>query len=223
MIKTTRCVINHWLRSPIDKKFPLIFSSILILLVLISSISPTNRKRVVLRKKYICVSEARKRAAVQKSCSLGEHPVFSAPVWWFHIRIHNRQSLKYYRLSETSWKIHKNIARLPFDACWVFLTGKLPILSLTHLPPYFPTRWRKIHAKTRALLLRIGEVNCDWSLTADVTEIFLSFRFRRRFFSAGETKTEKTGCSRRLKHSLQIIVYITFLFLVKRHWLNCSD
>ena len=157
------------------------------------------------------------------SCSLREHPVFSAPVWWFHIRIHNRQSLKYYRLSQTSWKIHKNIARLPFDACWVFLTRKLPILSSTHLPPYFPTRWRKIHAKTRALLLRIGEVNCDWSLTADVTEIFLSFRFRRRFFSAGKTKAEKTGCSRRLNHSLQIIVYITFLYLVKRHWLNCSD
>ena len=157
------------------------------------------------------------------SYSLREHPVFSAPVWWFHIRIHNRQSLKYYRLSQTSWKIHKNIARLPFDACWVFLTRKLPILSSTHLPPYFPTRWRKIHAKTRALLLRIGEVNSDWSLTADVTEIFLSFRFRRRFFSAGETKAEKTGCSSRLNHSLQIIVYITFLFLVKRHWLNCSD
>ena len=28
----------------------------------------------------------------------------------FHIRIHNRQSLKYYRLSETSRKIHENIA-----------------------------------------------------------------------------------------------------------------
>ena len=149
------------------------------------------------------------------SCSLREHPVFSAPDWWFHIRIHNRQSLKYYRLSETSWKIRKNIARLPLDACWVFLTRKLPILSSTHLPPYFPTRWRKIHAKTRALLLRIGEVNCDWSLTPDVTEIFLSFRFGRRFFSAGKTKAEKTGCSRRLNHSLQIIVYITFLFLVK--------
>ena len=157
------------------------------------------------------------------SYSLWEHPVFSAPVSWFHKRIHYRQSLKYYRLSETSWKIHKNIARLPFDACWVFLTGKLPILSLTHLPPYFPTRWRKIHAKTRALLLRIGEVNCDWSLTPDVTEIFLSFRFGRRFFSAGKTKAEKTGCSRRLNHSLQIIVYITFLYLAKRHWLNCSD
>ena len=34
-------VINHWLRRQTDKKFPVIFSSICILLVLISSTSPT--------------------------------------------------------------------------------------------------------------------------------------------------------------------------------------
>ena len=33
--------------------------------------------------------------------SLREHPFFSALVRWFHKRIHNRQNLKYYRLSKT--------------------------------------------------------------------------------------------------------------------------
>ena len=47
-------VINHWLCRQTDKKsFPQIFSSIWILLVPISSISPTIRKRVVLRIKIL--------------------------------------------------------------------------------------------------------------------------------------------------------------------------
>ena len=63
------------------------------------------------------------------------------------------------------------VASVPPKTSWCLL-NKLPILSSTHLPPYFPTLFREIHAKTRALLLRICKVNCDWSLTADVTEIF---------------------------------------------------
>ena len=81
--------------------------------------------------------------------SLREHPVFSALVSsfthivlftsWFHTRIHNRQSLKYYRLSKTSWKIHENITvrfnnksqgflLMPFES---FKTRRLPILAST--------------------------------------------------------------------------------------------
>ena len=61
------------------------------------------------------------------------------------------------------------------------------------------TRLREIHAKNRVLLLRICKVNCDWSLTADVTEIFSRLGFADGFSRRVQTRGEKTGCSRRLE------------------------
>ena len=150
--------------------------------------------------------------------SLREHPVFSALVSsfthivlftsWFHRRIHNRQNLKYYRLSKTSWKIHENITLwfnnksqgfllVPFES---FKTRRLPILASTRLPLYFPTRLCEIHSKTRTLLLRICKVNCDWSLTADVREIFSRLGFADGFSQRVQTSnwSLKPGCSHRL-------------------------
>ena len=95
-----------------------------------------------------------------------------------HIRIHKRQSLKYYRLSETSWKIHENIA------LWFNTSRKASSWCLLSLPtesenfPFFLQRvfsciFPRVCARSTqklALLRPTCKVNCDWSLTADVTE-----------------------------------------------------
>ena len=59
-----------------------------------------------------------------------------------------------------------------------FKPENFPFLDI---PLYFPTHLRQIHSKTHTLLLRICMVNCDWSLTADVTEIFSRLRFADGF------------------------------------------
>ena len=79
--------------------------------MLISSISPTIRKRGALMKNNNTSAVPKpEKGRLHTGYSLREHPVSLAIVCWFHIRIHNRQSLEYYRLSKPSWKIHEKIA-----------------------------------------------------------------------------------------------------------------
>ena len=144
------------------KKCPLIFSLIWILLVLISSISPTIRRSVVPRVE-------KGRLYMYPCYSLREHPVFSALVWWFHIRIYNRQSLKYYRLSKTSWKIHENIALSFNDKSQGFLLMFVESFELenfpffpVHLPPYFSKRLREIHATSSNMQGELWLVTNSW-------------------------------------------------------------
>ena len=48
------------------------------------------------------------------------------------------------------------------------------------------------------LPLRICKVKCDWLIRADVTEIVLMARDRRRYFSAETSDSRKYFCARRL-------------------------
>jgi len=48
------------------------------------------------------------------------------------------------------------------------------------------------------LPLRICKVKCDWFTRADVTEILLVARVRRRYFSAETSDSQKYVCVRRL-------------------------
>ena len=101
--------LNHWLRGQYESSWD----------VFHESFPRSVNARVVLRKKNTSAVPRLEKGRRYKGY-LREHPVFSALVAsfahsvlftsWFHIRIYNRQSLKYYRLSETSWKIHENIA-----------------------------------------------------------------------------------------------------------------
>ena len=130
--------------------------------------------------------------------SLREHPVFPSLVWWFHIRIHNRQSqgswqsLKYYRLFKTSWKIHENIALSFNDKPQGFLLMLIESFELenfpffpVHLPPHFSTRLREIHATSSNMQGELWLVSNSWRHGN-----LFSTRFRRQFFSASETKAE---------------------------------
>ena len=131
--------------------------------------------------------------------SLGEHRVFSALVSsfiqdvlftsWLQIRIHNRQSLKYYRLSDTSWKIRENVAvwfNNKSQGFLLMLVESFKPENLAFFPQrifrhIFPSIFARSTQQTCALLLWIYEVNCDWSLTADVSKIFSLLGFADGF------------------------------------------
>ena len=120
---------------------------------------------------------------------------------WIHTRIPNGQSLKYNRLSKSSWKIYENIA-LRFKreknleaSSWFLLRLCNPKTSHTFLnwsSTIFNTRLRD-QSSTHdfcVLPLQICKVKCDWFIRADVTEIVLAARvhrcyFRRRQATAG--------------------------------------
>ena len=137
--------------------------------------------------------------------SLREHPVFTALFCWFHIRIQNRQSLKYYRFSKTSWKIHENIALSFNNKSQGFLSMLVesfnPKTSYSFLKASH-TIFSHAFARDPRKNSRVTSSNMQgelWLVTNSWRhEIFFSARFRRQIFSAAETKVEKTECSRRL-------------------------
>ena len=80
------------------------------------------------------------------------------------------------------FSIQKQIARLALDAYWGYQTRKLHTLSWTH-PLQFLTRVCESSTHDLCILpLQICKVRCDWFLGADVTEIVLVARVRRRYF-----------------------------------------
>ena len=128
--------------------------------------------------------------------SLREHPVFSALVCWFHIRIHNRQSqgswqsLKYYRLSKPVGRFTKTslfdstTSRKASSWCLLSLSNRKNSHSFLRISRHiFP----RVCARSTPLL-RICKVNCDWSLTADVKEIYSRLGFADSFARRVELK-----------------------------------
>ena len=111
---------------------------------------------------------------------------------WFHIRIHNRKSLKYNRLPKNSWKIHK-------------LQGFLFLMLLQSFKPenfaytsaiFSKALARGPHKNSRLTSLNnLCRLNHDWR-----QRIFFLAQFCRQFFLGSKTtcRAEKTGCSRRL-------------------------
>ena len=109
---------------------------------------------------------------------------------WIHTRIHNDQSLKYNRLSKSGWKIYKNIALRFKNKSQGFLLMLIEAIKPENFA-HFPELIRR-HFYTHVcessthdfcvLPLQICKVKCEWFIRADVTEIVLVARVRRRYF-----------------------------------------
>ena len=94
---------------------------------------------------------------------------------------YNGQSLKYNRLSKSSWKINKNKSQ----GFLLMLIEAIKPENIAHFPErilrHFLTRVCESSTHDFYVLpLRICKVKCDWFTRADVTEIALVAR--RRYF-----------------------------------------
>ena len=92
--------------------------------------------------------------------------------------------------------IQQQVARLPLDACWVFQTRKLPILSSTHLPPYFPTRCARSTQKLAGYFLEYAR----W------INIWRHGNFSRLGFEDGEKTISGNFC----RHYLSARAFVFF-------------
>ena len=188
-------MVNHWLHRQKDRKFSLIFSSIWILLVLFRQSVQWSVNVSFWGEEIMSAVPRLVKERLYTCYRLREHPFFWLYSLLFHIRIHNRQSLKYYRLSETSRKIHENIA------LWLNNKSQGFLLMLVEFKPenvpFFP---QHIFCM---LLLWMCKVGCDWSLTVDVMEIFYRLAFADGFswWVKLETKAEKNRFSHRLMNN----------------------
>ena len=102
---------------------------------------------------------------------------------WIHTRIHNGQSLKYNRLSNSSWRFTKtslfNSKTNRKASSWCLLRLSNPKTQLAN----FLTRVCESSTHDLCVLpLQICKVKCDWFLSADVTEIVLVAWVHRRYF-----------------------------------------
>ena len=112
-----------------------------------------------------------------------------------HIRIHEILQTFRNQLERLSKTFDSTTNRKAFSWCLLSLSN--PKTSLTFLnssSAIFPTRCVK---STQKLALCFFEY-ARWITNSWRHGNFFSARFCRRFFSAGETIVEKTGCSRRL-------------------------
>ena len=110
---------------------------------------------------------------------------------WIHTRIHNGQSLKYNRLSNSSWRFTKtslfNSKTNRKASYWCLLRLSNPKTQLAN----FLTRVCESSTHDLCVLpLQICKVKCDWFLSADVTEIVLVARVRRRYFRRNQWQPE---------------------------------
>ena len=113
---------------------------------------------------------------------------------WIHTRIHNGQSLKYNRISNSSWRFTKTSL---FDSktnrkasSWFLLRLSNPKTQLAN----FSTRVCESSTHDLCVLpLQICKVKYDWFLSADVTEIVLVARVRRRYFRRRQATAGNTS------------------------------
>ena len=121
---------------------------------------------------------------------------------WIHTRIHNGQSLKYnLQTFKLRLKIHKNIAlrfKNKSEGFLLMLIDAIKPKNFTHFPELilcnFSTRVCESSTHDLCVLpLQICKLKCNWFSSADIMEIILVARVRRRYFRRRQATAGNTS------------------------------